>query len=142
MATKSKTASATSSNFGVKGWIIMILTFFSILLMSNICYDSLNVTIPVFGSTFAQLMGAPESTGATIGMLYMFSTVAAWVSVIGAGLWGALVRQADLPQDLAASLIVGAIAAWCGARPRTPWSTSSAWHCPTWAAGFCLHRQP
>ena len=109
MATKSKTASATSSNFGVKGWIIMILTFFSILLMSNICYDSLNVTIPVFGSTFAQLMGAPESTGATIGMLYMFSTVAAWVSVIGAGLWGALCGKLTCRRTWAASLIVGAI---------------------------------
>lgn len=59
MATKSKAFSTTSSNFGAKGWVIMILTFFSILLMSNICYDSLNVTIPEFGTTFAVLAGVP-----------------------------------------------------------------------------------
>ena len=42
------TVSTTSSNFGVKGWGILTLTFFSILLMSNIVYDSLNVTIILF----------------------------------------------------------------------------------------------
>lgn len=60
------TVSTTSSNFGAKGWGILTLTFFSILLMSNIVYDSLNVTIPVFGGM-----------GWNVGILYMFSTVAA-----------------------------------------------------------------
>lgn len=78
MATKSKAFSTTSSNFGAKGWVIMILTFFSILLMSNICYDSLNVTIPEFGTTFAVLAGVPGAEmegaiGGNIAMLYMFS---------------------------------------------------------------------
>ena len=114
MATKSKAFSTTSSNFGAKGWVIMILTFFSILLMSNICYDSLNVTIPEFGTTFAVLAGVPGAEmegaiGGNIAMLYMFSTVAAWVSVIGAGLWGALCGKLTCRKTWAASLIVGAV---------------------------------
>ena len=114
MATKSKAFSTTSSNFGAKGWVIMILTFFSILLMSNICYDSLNVTIPEFGTTFAVLAGVPGTEmegaiGGNIAMLYMFSTVAAWVSVIGAGLWGALCGKLTCRKTWAASLIVGAV---------------------------------
>ena len=102
-------ASQSGKGFGAKGWIIMLLTFLSILLMSNICYDSLNVTIPVFGGTFAALVGAPETTGATIGMLYGFSTIAAWVSVLGAGLWGALCGKLTCRKTWAVSLLVGAV---------------------------------
>lgn len=114
MATQNKEFSTTKSNFGAKGWGILILTFFSILLMSNICYDSLNVTIPEFGVKFAVLMGVPGAemdgaVGGNIAMLYMFSTVAAWISVVGAGLWGALCGKKTCRFSWAASLIVGAI---------------------------------
>ncbi len=92
------TVSTTSSNFGVKGWGILILTFFSILLMSNIVYDSLNVTIPTFGA-----MGWNQ------GILYMFSTVAAWISVIGAGLWGAMCGKKTCRLAWTVSLVVCAV---------------------------------
>jgi len=40
--------SKTKSNFGKKGWGVLLLAFFSIMFMSSIVYDSLNVTIVVF----------------------------------------------------------------------------------------------
>ena len=98
MASKTKEFSNTSSNFGAKGWGILILTFFSILLMSNICYDSLNVTIEVYGGM-----------GWNKGLLYMFSTIAAWISVIGAGLWGAMCGKKTCRFAWTVSLIVSAV---------------------------------
>lgn len=95
---KTEAVSTTKSNFGAKGWGILALTFFSILLMSNIVYDSLNVTIP----TFAGL-------GWNAGILYMFSTVAAWISVIGAGLWGALCGKKSCRLAWTLSLVVAAV---------------------------------
>lgn len=113
MSSKTQEFSATKSNFGAKGWGILVLTFFSILLMSNICYDSLNVTIPQFGVTFAVLAGiaGPDmdaAVGGNIAMLYMFSTLAAWVSVVGAGLWGALCGRLTCRNTWGISLLVGA----------------------------------
>lgn len=98
MATKTGTVSKTSSNFGKKGWGILVLTFFSILLMSNIVYDSLNVTIPAFGGM-----------GWNVGILYLFSTVAAWISVIGAGLWGAICGKKTCRLAWTLSLVVCAV---------------------------------
>ena len=89
---------ASGKGFGAKGIGIMILTFFSIMLMSNICYDSLNVTIPVFGS-----MGWNTTP------LYLFSTVAAWISVIGAGIWGALCGKKTCRFAWGLSLVVAAV---------------------------------
>lgn len=98
MSTKNTTAAKTQKGFGTKGWGIMILTFFSILLMSNICYDSLNVTIPAYAGM-----------GWNAGILYMFSTVAAWISVIGAGVWGALCGKKTCRLAWTASLLVSAV---------------------------------
>ncbi len=61
-----KDLSLTKSNFGRKGWGILVLAFFSILLMSSIIYDSLNVTIEIFAQKFGMNNPAP---------LYLFSTV-------------------------------------------------------------------
>ena len=97
MSTKN-TAAKAKTGFGAKGWGIMVLTFFSILLMSNIIYDSLNVTIPVFGSM-----------GWNVSILYMFSTVAAWISVIGAGLWGAICGKKTCRLAWTLSLLVCAV---------------------------------
>ena len=36
---------STAKGFGKKGWVILILTFFSILMNAMIIYDSLNVTL-------------------------------------------------------------------------------------------------
>ncbi len=96
--TQANSVSMTKSNFGAKGWGILILTFFSILLMSNIVYDSLNVTIPTFGAM-----------GWNVGILYMFSTVAAWISVIGAGVWGAICGKKTCRLAWTLSLVVCAV---------------------------------
>lgn len=114
MAQQQNSSPAASKGFGAKGWGIMVLTFFSILLMSNICYDSLNVTIEKFGVNFAVLAGVagPDmdaAIGGNIAMLYMFSTLAAWVSVVGAGLWGALCGKLTCRNTWAISLVVGAV---------------------------------
>ena len=66
--------------FGKKGWVILILTFFSILINSMIIYDSLNVTIP---AGWAARLGMQNPS-----LLYVFSTIAAWISVPGAVLFG------------------------------------------------------
>ena len=70
--------SKTKSNFGRKGWGVLLLAFFSIMFMSSIVYDSLNVTIAVFAGKY-------DINPAT---LYIFSTIGAWISVLGAVLWG------------------------------------------------------
>jgi len=81
MAEKKQQAFKTSkSNFGGRGWIVIILALLSTLLQSSIINDSLNVTIPAFSQTY----------GWNISLLYIFSTVTAWVAVIGAAIWGAL----------------------------------------------------
>lgn len=75
---------STAKGFGAKGWIVLILTFFSILINAMIIYDSLNVTLlPETG------MGWPARLGMqNPGILYVFSTIAAWISVPGAIFFG------------------------------------------------------
>ena len=108
---KSDTYSPTSSNFGRKGWGVVLLSFFSIMLMSSIVYDSLNVTV----AAFAQKLGTPVS------VLYIFSTIAAWISVLGAVLWGIICTKKTIRFAWAASLVLGAIAcALWGFAPSSP----------------------
>lgn len=91
---------AAKSNFGKKGWTILILAFFSILLMSLIVYDSLNVTIPAFA----------EQKGWNVAILYIFSTIAAWISVAGAAFWGGLCSKKTSRFGWVAALLLGAAA--------------------------------
>lgn len=92
--------STTKSNFGRKGWGILLLAFFSILLMSSIVYDSLNVTIEIFAERF-------ETNPAT---LYIFSTVGAWISVIGAVIWGIVCTKKTIRFAWAVALFLGTAA--------------------------------
>ncbi len=78
-----KKFSLTKSNFGGRGWIVILLVLFSIFLQSSIINDSLNVTIPAFAAAH----------GWNIQLLYMMSTVTAWVAVFAAILWGHLARK-------------------------------------------------
>ena len=95
----SKSDGVAKSNFGSKGWVILILAFFSILLMSLIVYDSLNVTIPAFAA----------QKGWNMAILYIFSTVAAWISVIGAALWGGICSKKTNRFGWVAALMLGAV---------------------------------
>lgn len=92
--------STTKSNFGRKGWGILILAFFSILLMSSIVYDSLNVTIGVFAAKF-QVNPA---------QFYIFSTIGAWISVIGAVIWGVICTKKTIRFAWALALFIGTAA--------------------------------
>jgi len=89
-----------SSNFGAKGWLIILISFLCILLDSSLINDSLNVTIP----TFAQVKGWNINT------LYMFSTVTAWIAVAGAVMWGVISKKVNIRFAWAASLAITAIA--------------------------------
>ena len=88
--------SKTKSNFGRKGWGILVLTFFSIMFMSSIVYDSLNVTIAVFSKKY-------DINPAT---LYIFSTICAWISVIGAVFWGVVCTKKTIRFAWAAALFL------------------------------------
>lgn len=98
--TKEKDISLLSANFGLKGWVILILTFFSILLDSSLINDSLNVVIDVFA----------EKNQWDPNMLYGFSTVTAWIAVVGAALWGVLSNKISLRWSWVVSLFITGIA--------------------------------
>jgi MFS family permease len=89
-----------SSNFGVKGWIVIIISFLCILLDSSLINDSLNVTIPAFA----------EIKGWNINLLYLFSTITAWIAVAGAVVWGIVSKKISVRFAWAASLAITAVA--------------------------------
>ncbi len=91
---------AISSNFGVKGWGVIIISFLCILLDSSLINDSLNVTIPAFA----------EIKGWNINILYMFSTITAWIAVAGAVMWGIISKKINIRFAWAASLLITGIA--------------------------------
>ena len=98
-----KSLSMMKSNFGGRGWIVMILVGFSIFLQSSIINDSLNVTIPEFVKAY----------GWDINALYMLSTVTAWVAVLGAALWGSLsLKSAKMVWVLTLGISVLALVFW------------------------------
>ena len=77
-------AQSKAKGFGRKGWRVLILTFFSILINAMIIYDSLNVTLLTDTG-----MGWPARLGMqNPSILYVFSTIAAWISVPGAIFFG------------------------------------------------------
>ena len=106
-----KPFSLSRSNFGGRGWIVIILALLSVLLQSTIINDSLNVTIPAFSKTYAW----------DIRLLYIFSTVAAWISVIGAAFWGALAHKKSprLVWLIALALVAVTCVAW--SQTKTIW---------------------
>ncbi len=94
---------SASANFGAKGWFIILISFLCILLDSSLINDSLNVVIPAFASM----------NGWNISILYMFSTIAAWIAVAGAVMWGAVSKRFNIRIAWAASLAITAVASLC-----------------------------
>lgn len=92
---------STAKGFGKKGWVILILTFFSILMNSMIIYDSLNVTIP---AGWAVRFGLQNPS-----ILYVFSTIAAWVSVPGAIIFGWLCGKKSCKFAWGIALVLNAV---------------------------------
>ena len=89
-----------SSNFGLKGWCVIIISFLCIVLDSSLINDSLNVTIPAFA----------EIKGWNINLLYMFSTITAWIAVAGGVFWGVISNKINVRFAWAASLLITGVA--------------------------------
>lgn len=110
MDTKKKGTSLTSLNYGVKGWGMLILTFLCIMLDSSLINDSLNVVIDVFAGMH----------GWNSNMLYGFSTVTAWIAVLGAAMWGVLSNKISIRWSWAISLLITGIACLFWGSASTP----------------------
>ena len=95
---------STAKGFGRKGWVILILTFFSILMNSMIIYDSLNVTLlPQTGLGWPARLGLENPS-----ILYVFSTIAAWISVPGAIIFGWLCGKKSCKFSWGLALVLNA----------------------------------
>lgn len=110
MDTKKKGTSLTSLNYGVKGWGMLILTFLCIMLDSSLINDSLNVVIDVFAGMH----------GWNSNMLYGFSTITAWIAVLGAAMWGVLSNKISIRWSWAISLLITGIACLVWGSASTP----------------------
>jgi MFS family permease len=77
---KEKEFSLTNNDFGVKGWCLIIFSFFNIAVNASLVNDSLNVVLSVFA----------ETRQWDINLLYGFASIASWIGVVGAIFWGFL----------------------------------------------------
>ncbi len=102
--------SLISANFGVKGWIILIITFLCIFLDSSLINDSLNVVVDVFAD-----MHQWNSN-----LLLGFSTITAWIAVAGAVMWGVLSSKITIRWAWAISLAITGIACLFWGRASSP----------------------
>lgn len=102
-----ETVKAGKSNFGSKGWFVIIFSFLCILLQSSLINDSLNVVIGVFA----------ETRGWSTNSLYAFSSVCSIISVFGAALWGYVSSKSSIRFAWGISLAITAVACffWGGA---------------------------
>lgn len=92
--------SLVSANFGVKGWIILIITFLCIFLDSSLINDSLNVVVDVFAGVHQW----------NSNLLLSFSTITAWIAVAGAVMWGVLSSKISIRWAWVISLVITGIA--------------------------------
>lgn len=101
MSTKQKEdISLISANFGVKGWIILIITFLCIFLDSSLINDSLNVVVDAFAGIHQW----------NSNLLLSFSTITAWIAVAGAVMWGVLSSKISIRWAWVISLLITGIA--------------------------------
>lgn len=91
---------ASKSNFGAKGWFVIIFSFLCILLQSSLINDSLNVVINVFA----------ETRGWSTNSLYAFSSICSAISVLGAAFWGFVSNKTNIRFAWGISLAVTAVA--------------------------------
>lgn len=92
--TKLEEFKETRSNFGRKGWFVILFSFVCILVDSSIVNDSLNVTIGAFANLKEW----------NVSILYLFSTITAWIAVGGAALWGLVSQKVSIRFAWALSL--------------------------------------
>jgi MFS family permease len=96
---KEKEFSLTSNDFGVKGWCLIIFSFFCIILDSSLINDSLNVVLGVFA----------ETRQWDVKLLYGFASIVSWIAVAGAVFWGFLSHKITARVTWAISLFVTAL---------------------------------
>lgn len=99
MKNKNKSFSLTRSDFGKKGWLVILFSFICILIDSSIINDSLNITVEAFS----------DIKGWDINLLYVFSTITAWIAVLGAAFWGVLSHRISARFAWALSLLITSI---------------------------------
>ncbi len=72
-----------ANNFGVKGWIVVLISMNYWLLGTSLVNDGLNTLQPVFSEMF----------GCTTTQLALFATIGGWVSILGLILFGRLAAK-------------------------------------------------
>lgn len=100
---------ASKSNFGAKGWFVIIFSFLCILLQSSLINDSLNVVINVFA----------ETRGWSTNSLYAFSSICSAISVLGAAFWGFVSNKTNIRFAWGISLAVTAVACFFWGRAQS-----------------------
>lgn len=107
MSTQNSTVKTSKSNFGAKGWFIIVFSFLCIILQSSLINDSLNVVIGVFA----------ETRGWSVNSLYAFSSICSVLSVFGAALWGFVSNKTNIRFAWGISLAITAVVCffWGGA---------------------------
>ena len=100
MSNQKHDVKAGKSNFGAKGWFVIIFSFLCIILDSSLINDSLNVVIGAFSATH----------GWSQNSLYAFSSICSFISVAGAVLWGYLSNKTNIRFVWGFSLAITAVA--------------------------------
>lgn len=99
MATKKK----GSSNFGAKGWFIVIISFFYFFLNATIATDGLNTILP----TFVEVFGCDRS------QLAIFGTVGGWLSLLAIPFFTWLSKKRGTKQMLCVALVISIASIYC-----------------------------
>jgi len=97
------------SNFGAKGWFVIIFSFLCILLDSSLINDSLNVVINVFSAT----------KGWSATSLYAISSICSFISVAGAAMWGYMSNKTNIRLTWTVSLVITAVACFIWGRTNS-----------------------
>jgi len=96
---KTDISRSASSNFGARGWILIIIAFFSIMWTTGTLSDSLNYVIPALN----------EMHGWDTTQLYAIPTIAGWVAVPGVILLTQLAKRVKVRYIGIVSLGVSAV---------------------------------
>lgn len=90
------------SNFGSKGWLLIIFCVFLFYFGGGNTNDGVNAFVPMFSGMF----------GWSSGLLYTLNTIGGWVGIIGAVLFSWISTKKNVKVATVISLLVGAFALW------------------------------
>lgn len=95
---KTKAKKTSGFNFGVRGWLIVILALVGMMLMASMTTDALNITVPAFAAL-----------GLDAAVLYTLSTVAGLVGTFGGLFVGWLCKKYKLRYLWSLCLLLAAV---------------------------------